>query len=128
MKKALRFIALILTCLMFAAVFAGCGSENGEPAANGGDKDLLGRWLSVDGSEEILEFNADGSGASIHISDSGKEVSYPFRYQLEGANRIIITLEVSNDILYTYSIIGNILTFHDEAYSNDYEIVYKRIN
>ena len=127
MKKALRFIALVLAGVLCAAVFAGCGgSENGEPEANDGDKDLVGRWVNVDG-EDTLVFNADGTGTTFPSDDTGTDMSTPFRYrfaEMEETNYLVIRIGASDDIYYTYSFDGDTLTLHDEAYGGD--LVYKR--
>ena len=112
MKKAFRIIALILAGVMCAAVFTGCG--NAEPEAADVDENLLGKWVSADG-DDTLVFNADGTGTDMNI---------PFTYKLTGENRLIITIEVSDEIFYTYSIDGDTLTLHDEAYGED--TVYNR--
>ena len=113
---------------MFAAVFAGCGSENGEPEANDGDKDIVGKWVNVDG-EDTLVFNADGTGTTFLTDGTGTDMDTPFRYQfaeIEETNYLVIRIGASDDIYYTYSFDGDTLTLHDEAYGGD--LVYKRIN
>ncbi|MBR5768840.1 MAG: hypothetical protein IKX98_01895 [Clostridia bacterium] len=119
MKKAFRIIALILAGVMCAAVFAGCG--NAEPEAADVDENLLGKWVSV-GGESTMVFNADGTGTDT--DNTGTYISVPFRYRLEGTNHLVITIEVSDEIFYTYSIDGDTLTLHDEYYGDN--LVYNR--
>lgn len=52
MKRKIKFIPLLLACLMIISVFAGCG---GGPA-----KDIVGTWAVSPESSTVMTFYEDG--------------------------------------------------------------------
>ena len=107
MKKALRFIALVLAGVLCAAAFAGCGgSENG---VRDGDNSLLGRWVSVDDPQEQIVFNADLTGEY-----AGESFTYAFG---EGGTFRLTTVDAQ--FVYSYKVEGDTLTLRDEVYGDE---------
>jgi hypothetical protein len=106
MKKAVFFS--LVGFLFFLLYFAGCtGTSSGISA-------LMGRWVSEEKQDVVVEFVKDGSGA---IVVDGVEVEIIWTLEEDGKLRIRIKdLPIGTEQLVNYKISGSVLTLDEDKF------------